>query len=134
MVEAQFGDSFLPELREIMESVSTDAISGLVANFTAPWALENIGYEHGSARRRLVCKLSAKGRSLVAILDAADFDARMRGNTTRTRPWNSAESYHDMAVSASTLLQEYVLMHDPDDPELPDGAEIRLQLPRSTWA
>ncbi len=129
MTEAEFGDSFLAEFREIMESDSTDAISGSVTRFTEPWEIDRLGYEPSSARCRLVCRLTARGKSLVAVLEAADFDARMRGNTTRTRPWNSAERYHDMAVSASNLLQEYVLVHDPDDPDLPDGAEIRLQLP-----
>jgi hypothetical protein len=129
MAEAEFGDSFLPELRDIMESDSTDAISGSVTRFTEPWEIDRLGYEPGTARRRLVCRLTARGKSLVAVLDAADFDARMRGNTTRNRSWNGAERYHDMAVSASNLLQEYVLVHDPEDPDLPDGAEIRLQLP-----
>jgi hypothetical protein len=100
-----------------------------VTRFTEPWAIDRLGYESGTARRRLVCRLTAHGKSLVAVLEAADFDASMRANTTRTRSWNGAERHHDMAVSASNLLQEYVLVHDPEDPDLPDGAEIRLQLP-----
>jgi hypothetical protein len=53
----------------------------------------------------------------------------MRKNTTRTAEWNGSAKYHDMAVSASTLMQEYVLVNEPDDPEPPSGTAIPLRLP-----
>lgn len=99
VTEAEFGDSFLTEFREIMESDSTGAISGSVTRFTEPREIDRLGYEPSSARRRLVCRLTARGRSLVVVLEAADFDARMRGNTTRTMPWNRVQA----AVSLRSL-------------------------------
>lgn len=126
-----FGDSFVPELEEILRSTSTvisygpdgRQLTAYEQPFTYPWQLLSIGFVDGSGRSRVTCELETDGRVVTATIDAVDFK-RVSRNNSRTRTWNESD-YHDMAVLASTLIQEQVLTWDPD--KLP--SEIRIQLP-----
>lgn len=128
-----FGDSFVPELREILTSISTATSYGRNGNkiqtreqpFTYPWQLTSIGYDPDLGRSRVICKLAAEGKTVTAIIDADDF-RKLRGNNSRSRAWNGSEHYHDMAVLASTLIEEQVVTRDPS--EL--GSEIQIKLPK----
>jgi hypothetical protein len=105
MKAVTFGDSFVPELREILTSVSTataysengDVIETREQPFTYPWQLARIGYDPGSGRSRVICQLTAEGRTVTAVIDANDF-GKLRVNNSRTRAWNGSEHYHDMAL------------------------------------
>jgi hypothetical protein len=127
---AVFGDSFVPELREILTSTSTatayspDGRRHVTREqpFIEPWQLRWIGIAQDSGNSRVTCGLEADGKIVTATIDAADF-GRMSRNTSRSRAWNGSK-YHDMAVLASTLIQEQILTWDPS--KLADEIQIRL--------
>ena len=129
-----FGDSFVPELREILTSISSitsygpDGKQQTTAEqpFTYPWQLRRIGVDEDSAGSRVTCVLEADGKVVTAAIDAGDF-RRMSQNKSRTQTWNSSE-YHDMAVLASTLIQEQILTWDPA--KLSNEIQIRLPTDR----
>lgn len=128
-----FGESFVPELREILTSISTAMSYGRNGNeietreqpFTYPWKLTWIGYDPGIGRGRVICKLAAEGKTVAAVIDADDF-RKLRRNNSRSGAWNGSEHYHDMAVLASTLIEEQVVTWDPS--EL--GSEVQIKLPK----
>src|SRR5712691_6076835 len=126
----KFGDSFVPELQEILTSTSTVTAYGPGGKqqataerpFTYPWQLLSIGFAEGSGRSRVTCELETDGKIVTATIDAADF-RRVNRNNSKTRTWNNSD-YHDMAALASTLIQEQVLTWSPD--KLPTEIHIRL--------
>jgi hypothetical protein len=128
-----FGDSFVPELREILTSISTATFYGRNGNgigtreqpFTYPWQLTWIGYDPDLGRSRVICKLAAEGKTVTAIIDAGDF-RKLRENKSRNRAWNGSEHYHDMAVLASTLIEEQIVTWDPSQV----GSEVQIKLPK----
>lgn len=128
-----FGDSFVPELREILTSTSTaisyDEDGNKVETgeqpFTYPWQLTWIGYDPDLGHGRAICKLKAEGKTVTATIDADDF-RKLRRNNSRSRYWNGSEHYHDMAMLASTLIEEQIVTWDPS--EL--GSEVQIKLPR----
>jgi hypothetical protein len=132
MKAVTFGDSFVPELREILTSISTAAAyskNGAVIDtrkqpFTYPWQLARIGYDPGSGRSRVICQLTAEGQTVTAVIDANDF-GKLRENNSRTRDWNGSEHYHDMAVLASTLIEEQIVTMDRSQL----GSEVQIKLP-----
>src|SRR5580658_2452147 len=103
MKAVTFGDSFVPELREILTSTSTamaysengDVIETKEQPFTYPWQLAQIGYDPRSGRGRVICELTADGQTVTAVIDANDF-VKLRGNNSRTKAWNGSGHYHDM--------------------------------------
>ena len=127
---AVFGDSFVPELREILTSTSTvtayspDGRRQVTSEqpFTDPWQLRWIGIAQDSGNSRVTCGLEAHGKIVTATIDAADF-GRMSRNSSRSPAWNGSD-YHDMAVLASTLIEEQILTRDPS--KLADQIQIRL--------
>jgi hypothetical protein len=127
---AAFGDSFVPELREILTSTSTvtayspDGRRQVTTQqpFTDPWQLRWIDIAPDSGNSRVTCGLETDGKIVTAIIDAADFGRTSR-NTSRSRAWNGS-NYHDMAVLASTLIEEQILTWDPA--KLTDEIQIRL--------
>ncbi|SRR5712691_7713088 len=126
---AVFGDSFVPELREILTSTSTvtacspDGRRQVTEQpFTKPWQLRWIGVAQDSGNSRVTCGLEADDKIVTATIDAADFGRTSR-NTSRSRAWNGS-NYHDMAVLASTLIQEQILTWDPS--KLANEIQIRL--------
>jgi hypothetical protein len=127
-----FGDSFVPELRDILTSVSTAAsysrngkkIETREQPFTYPWQLTWIGYDPDLGHRRVICKLAAEGKTVTAVIDAGDF-RKLRGNNSRSRAWNGSGHYHDMAVLASTLIEEQIVTWDPSQL----GSEVQIKLP-----
>lgn len=129
-----FGDSFVPELREILTSASMVTVHGPDGRrtstaeqpFTYPWQLRWIGFDDGLGRSRVICKLVADSTVVTAIIDAADF-RRVRGNASKNKRWNNS-AYHDMAVLASTLIQEQILTWEPS--RLPGEVHIRLPADR----
>ena len=129
-VRAVFGDSFVPELREILTSTSTATAYSADGRrqvtreqpFTEPWQLRWIGIAQESGHSRVTCELEADGKIVTATIDAADF-GRMSRNTSKSRTWNGS-NYHDMAVLASTLIEEQILTWDPS--KLADEIQIRL--------
>jgi hypothetical protein len=129
-----FGESFVPELEEILTSTSTATaygpdgkqLSTTEQPFTHPWQLLSVGFVEGSKRSRVTCVLEADGKVVTATIDAADF-RRVSRNNSRTRTWNESD-YHDMAALASTLIQEQILTWDPD--KLPNEVHIRLPVDR----
>jgi hypothetical protein len=130
-VRAVFGDSFIPELREILTSTATATFYSPDGRrqvtreqpFTYPWRPRWIGIAQDSGNSRVTCGLEADGKIVTATIDAADF-GRMSRNTSRSRAWNESK-YHDMAVQASTLIEEQILTWDPS---MLDG-EIQIRLP-----
>jgi len=110
----KFGDSFVPELQEILTSTSTVTAYGPDGKqqataeqpFTYPWRLLSISFAEASGRSRVTCELETDGKIVTATIDAADF-RRMNRNNSKTRTWNNSD-YHDMAALASTLIQEQV--------------------------
>jgi hypothetical protein len=128
-----FGDSFVPELREILTSTSIitsyrkngSVIATREQSFTYPWQLTWIGYDPGLGRSRVVCKLTAEGKTVTAIIDVADFQ-KLRGNSSRSRAWNGSEHYHNMAVLASSLIEEQIVTWDPSQL----SSEIQIKLPK----
>src|SRR5260370_20453575 len=129
-----FGDSFVPELREILTSTSTVTVHGLDGRrestaeqpFTYPWQLRWMGFDEDHGRSRVICKLAADGTVVTAIIDAADF-RRISRNNSKNRMWNNS-AYHDMAVLASTLIQEQILTWEPS--RLPGQVHIKLPTDR----
>ncbi len=129
-----FGDSFVPELEEILTSTSTVIAFGPDGKqqstteqpFTYPWRLLSIGFAEDSGGSRVECELEAGGKAVTATVDAAHFRQLSR-NSSRTRAWNDSR-YHDMAALASTLIQEQVLTWDPT--KLPNEVQIRLPIDR----
>jgi|SRR5580658_5044379 hypothetical protein len=127
-----FGDSFVPELREILTSTSTatsygkngDVIESREQPFTYPWWLARIGYDPDSGRGRVICQLTTEGHVVTAVIDADDF-GKLRTNNSRSRAWNNSARYHDMAVLASTLIEEQILTRDPSQL----GSEVQIRLP-----
>jgi hypothetical protein len=125
-----FGDSFVPELREILMSTATitsyspDGRRQVTTEqpFTYPWQLRWINIAQDSGNSRITCGLEADGKIVTATVDAADFGRTSR-NTSRSRAWNGS-NYHDMAVLASTLIQEQILTWDPSS--LADEIQIRI--------
>ena len=91
--------------------------------FTDPWQLRWIGYDPELQRSRVLCRVAIGDKTVTAIIDAADF-RQLRGNNSRTSAWNES-GYHDMAVLASTLIQEQVLTWDPSKL----GSTVRIKLP-----
>jgi hypothetical protein len=93
---AVFGDNFVPELQEILTSTSTVTTSGPDGTrpvtteqpYTYPWRLRWIGYDQGSGSNRVTCGLEADGKTVTAIIDAADFRQDSQ-NYSRTRTWNN---------------------------------------------
>jgi hypothetical protein len=128
---AVFGASFVPELREILTSTSTvttyspDGRRQVTSEqpFTEPWQLRWIGIAQDSGNSRVTCGLEVDGKIVTATIDAADFGRTSR-NSSQSRAWNGS-NYHDMAVLASTLIEEQILTWDPA--KLAD--EIRIRLP-----
>jgi hypothetical protein len=127
---AVFGESFVPELREILTSTSTVTDYSQDGRqqptreqpFTAPWRLRWIGIAQDSGNSRVTCGLEADGKTVTATIDAADF-RKISRNTSRSRAWNGS-NYHDMAVMASTLIEEQILTWDPS--QLADEIQIRV--------
>jgi hypothetical protein len=132
-----FGDSFVPELRDILTSVSTASSYGRNGKmietreqpFTYPWQLIWIGYDPDLGRGRVICKLAAEGKTVTAVMDARDF-SKLRKNDSRSRAWNGSGHYHDMAVLASTLIEEQIVTWDPSQL----GSEVQIRLPRDRLA
>lgn len=128
-----FGDSFIPELQEILTSISTATSYGRNGSeietreqpFTYPWQLTWIGYDP-ERRGRVVCKLAAEGKTVAAIIDADEFPGKLRANNSRSGSWNGSEHYHDMAVLASTLIEEQVVTWDPSQL----GGKVQIKLPK----
>lgn len=114
-----FGDSLVPELREILTSTSTVTSYDpggkrlILAEqpFTYPWQLRRIGVDEDSAGSRVTCVLEADGKIVTATIDAGDF-RRLSKNKSKTKAWNGSE-YHDMAVLASSLIEEQILTWVP---------------------
>lgn len=131
MARSVFGGSFVPELREILTSVSTVSFHGRDGiqtgtrdqPFTHPWQLQWIGFDHDLGRSRVICKLASEATVVTAIMDAADF-GKLSRNDSKSAAWNDS-GYHDMAVLASTLIQEQILTWEPSRL---DG-EIHIRLP-----
>jgi hypothetical protein len=67
----------------------------------------------------------AAGKTVTAIIDAANFP-KLRGNNSRSGAWNGSEHYHDMAVLASTLIEEQIVTWDSSQL----GSEIQIKLPK----
>jgi len=137
MQAVTFGDSFVPELREILTSTSTSTAYGENGQviesreqpFTYPWQLARIAYDPGSGRSRVICQLTADGQTVTAVIDANDF-GKLRGNNSRTGAWNGSGHYHDMAVLASTLIEEQILTRDRSQL----GSEVQIRLPENRTA
>ncbi len=132
---AVFGESFVPELREILTSTSTVIAYGLDGKrqlmteqpFTYPWQLRWIAFDEASGGSKVTCGFEADGKVITAIIDAADF-GRVARNNSRTGTWNDSD-YHDMAVLASTLIHEQILTWDPS--KLSGEVRIRQPVDRS---
>ena len=73
----------------------------------------------------MICKLAADGKTVTAVIDAGDF-GKIRANNSRSRAWNGSKHYHDMAVLASTLIEEQIVTRDPAQL----GNEVRIKLPK----
>lgn len=133
MAALAFGDTFVPELRKILTSISTATsfdkngreIETREQPFTYPWQLTWIGYDPDLGRGRVICKLAADGKTVTAVIDAGDF-GKIRANNSRSRAWNGSKHYHDMAVLASTLIEEQIVTRDPAQL----GNEVRIKLPK----
>jgi hypothetical protein len=138
MERLTFGDSFVPELREILTSTATatsydtdgNQVETREQTFTYPWRLKWIGYDPDLGHSRVRCNLAADGKTVTAIVDAGDF-GELRRNNSRSRTWNGSRHYHDMAVLASTLIEEQIVTWDPSQL----GSEIQIKLPknRTDW-
>jgi hypothetical protein len=136
MHRVTFGESFVPELREILTSTSTVALYGRDGRqtetreqlFTYPWQLKWIGYDSELGQSRVICRLVAEGNVVTAIIDATDF-GKLRRNNSKTSAWNGSE-YHDMAVLASTLIEEQIVTWDPSQM----GNEVHIRLPEDRMA
>jgi hypothetical protein len=128
----EFGPSVVPELREILLSVSEgefyDPDGRLIevreVPFLEEWHLSRLDFDPDLGRSRLVCVLTGAGKTVTATIDAGDF-ADLRDNTSNSPEWNGS-AYHDLAVQLSVLIQEQVLVRDPADVSTD---EIRIQLP-----
>ncbi len=137
MKALMFGDSFVPELRDILTSISTATSFGPDGKeietreqpFTYPWQLTWIGYDPDLGHSRVICKLAAERRTVAAVIDAGDF-RKICANNTRSRAWNGSAHYHDMAVLASTLIEEQIVTWDPSQL----GREVRIKLPKDRIA
>ncbi len=137
MAALTFGDSFVPELREILTSISTATSFGSNGNeietgeqpFTYPWQLTWIGYDPDLGRSRVLCKFVAEGKAVAAVIDANDF-RKLRANNSRSKAWNGSGHYHDLAVLASTLIEEQIVTRDPAQL----GSEVRIELPKDRIA
>jgi hypothetical protein len=132
MKTPMFGDSFVPELREILTSISTATsydVNGEIETrkqpFTYPWQLTWIGYDPELGSCRVICKLAADGETVNAVIDAADF-RKLRGNNSKSKAWNESGKYHDMAVLASTLIEEQVVTWDPSQ----IAGDVQIKLPK----
>ena len=128
----EFGPSLLPELREILLSTG-DAYSygpdGELAGvreepFLGAWRLRSLAYDKERGKSRVVCVLTADDKEVTATIDASDF-ARLRRNSTRTKAWNGSAHYHDLAVKASMLIEEQIIVKEPAT--VPD--QVRIQEP-----
>ena len=132
-----FGDSFVSELRDILTSSSTATFFGQNGKeietrkqqFTYPWQLTWIGYDPDLGHSRVICKLAAEGKTVIAVLDAGDF-RKLRENNSRSRAWNDSGHYHDMAVLASTLIEEQIVTWDPSQLD----SDVRIKLPQDRMA
>jgi hypothetical protein len=128
---AVFGESFVPELRDILTSTSVvtsygpdgKEVSTREQPFTHPWQLQWIGYDPELGHGRVNCLLTSDGKRVTAIIDAANFK-KIRATASRSKSWNGSR-YHDMAVLASTLIQEQVLTWDASR----IGGEVHIKLP-----
>src|SRR5712691_3892859 len=137
MKALMFGDSFVPELRDILTSISTATSFGpngieietREQPFTYPWQLTWIGYDPDLGHSRAICKLAAERKTVAAVIDAGDF-RKICANNTRSRAWNGSAHYHDMAVLASTLIEEQIVTWDPSQL----GSEVRIKLPKDRIA
>jgi hypothetical protein len=133
MAALMFGASFVPELRDILTSISTatsfdengDEIATREQPFTYPWRLTWIGYDPDLGRSRVICKLAAESGTVAAVIDAGDF-RKLRANNSRSGAWNNSGHYHDMAVLASTLIEEQIVTWDPSQL----GSEVQIRLPK----
>jgi hypothetical protein len=93
MAAPAFGDTFVPELRKILDSISTATsfdedgreIETREQPFTYPWQLTWMGYDPNLGRSRVICKLVADGKSVTAVIDAGDF-GKIRANNSRSNP------------------------------------------------
>ncbi len=133
MSTAEFGASFLPELREILLSTgeaTTYSPGGApvevkAAPFLGEWRLQRLAYDPDQGRSRVICVLTdADGREVTATIDAGDF-RDLRGNSSRSDAWNGSAHFHDLAVHVSVLLEEQILVKDPDAVQ----DEVRIQRP-----
>jgi hypothetical protein len=128
----EFGQSVVPELREILLSTSEGEFYGPDGRLTEvrevpfleEWHLSRLGFDPDLGKSRLVCVLTGAGKTVTAIIDVGDFPD-LRDNTSNNPEWNGS-AYHDLAVQLSTLIQEQVLIRDPADVSTD---EIRIQLP-----
>jgi hypothetical protein len=117
----EFGSSVIPELREILLSSGEGKFYGpdgrLIDIWEVPfleeWHLVRLGFDPDLGKSRIVCVLTAAGKTVTAIIDAGDF-ADLRDNTSNSPDWNGS-AYHDLAVHLSTLIQEQILGKDPAD-------------------
>jgi hypothetical protein len=132
MERAQFSADLVSELREILLSTSTAEVYGQPGKraelreepFLGPWELRSLGFDPSLGRSRVLCKLRADDRDVMATIDASDFPV-LRSKRARSPVWNNSQ-YHDLAVLVSILIQEQILTWDPaelgTDP-------IRIRLP-----
>jgi len=132
MGRMEFGPSVVPELREILLSMSEaryDRGDGTLTPprevpFLGPWHLTRLAFDPDLGPSRIVGVFTGAGRKVTAVIDAGDF-ADLRGNTSNDPDWNSS-AYHDLAVLLSTLIQEQVLTWEPADISTD---EIHIRLP-----
>lgn len=137
MGRMEFGPSVVPELREILLSMSEAAFYGPDGRlneikdvpFLEEWQLTRLDFDPDLGRSRIICVLTGAGKKVTAIIDAGDFPD-LRGNTSKSPEWNGS-AYHDLAVHLSVLIQEQVLTRDPADIS-PGEIHIRRPADRPT--
>jgi hypothetical protein len=133
MGRMEFGPSVIPELRQILLSMSEATFYGpdgemtdiRAVPFLEEWHLTRLGFAPDLGRSRIICVLTGAGKEVTAVIDAGDF-ADLRDNTSRNPEWNGSSAYHDLAVHLSVLIQEQILTWDPA--EISPG-EIHIRRP-----